>query len=239
MAYRDLPLTPTPQFDATCLSQVNQLFADVHIMLRLPIRDVEGLETSGCNLASALTLMDIASGVSRVLSNDPNGRRDSGTLFTDFFRDHYPWDEEPTTPVFGFQAVTGASAAEALYDSYRNPLAHRLGTVDAAQLFGRIKVAKSPLTEQQISDWEAMTTRPVDEAPTLGDETGANPRRVLNVPLLYWGLRKAICTAVTRRGAQQAVLPQAAAPVVQTHYVPTITTIGSMAILPPGTFRIP
>lgn len=237
MAYLPLPITPTAQFDLVALSQVNQLFADVHVMMRLPVPTIEGLEGSGCNLAAAITLFEIAGGVSRILSNDPHGDTRSGRLFKDFFRDYYPWNEEPANAVQGLQAVTGATAADAMYESYRNPLAHRLGTV--ANVIGRIKIAKSALTEAQVSNWESLTNRPPGEPPTLGDDA-ANARQVLHVPLLYWGLRKAVVTAVTQVAARMAAPTQTPTihAQINTQYVPTLTTIGSMAILPPG-IRIP
>lgn len=225
----DLPLTPTAQFDATCLRQINMLCADVHTMLRLPVVGVRGLR-GGCNLAAALTLLDMASGVSRVLSNNPTGIHGSGPLFTSFFRDHFPWGEEPVGSADGFQAVTGAAAADMLYNSYRCPLAHRLGTVDEKQI-GRLKIAKDALSEGKIRAIECAANRPTGEAPTIAQATEPNPRTILNVPMLYWGLRKAICTAVTSAAARQAAPRQI---LVQTGHVPAEVTnaVGSMTNIP-------
>jgi hypothetical protein len=238
MPYLALPITPTAQFDAVCVRQINMLCADVHTMLRLPQPGVQGLE-AGCNLATALTLLDMASGVSRVLSTNPNGIYGSSALFVDFFRDFFPWNEEPTVAVNGFQPIIGGNAADVLYESYRCPLAHRLGTVDA-QKIGRLKVAKAPLTEDEIAAIETAVTRPQGEAPTIGEVTGQDARTVLNVPMLYWGLRKAVCAAVVQTAAARQVAPQQTGTPVPTHHVPTEVTnaMGSMAnFSPPGTQR--
>ncbi len=203
MAYVPLLLpAPVSAFQSEVTDLIDPLFSDIHTMLRLPIAEDDGL-SAGCNLTCALSLLSIIAGISSKMMHSglPASRsRKVGARFFECVERYFPWDMEPQNPVDGLRAVSGREAAKALYDAYRNPLAHALGRQEANNL-GTIKVAKAPLTEAQIEEIERSTTRP-KYPPTLGaDDVNAPVRTktVLYVPVFYWGVRQTVIRALQAR----------------------------------------
>ena len=75
--------------------QLELQLVDVHVMLRLPIKEYPGL-LGGFNLSATQVLLSVVSGVS-VVVYDPSAltsRGDRGKLFKNFLIDHYPWSQE-------------------------------------------------------------------------------------------------------------------------------------------------
>src|SRR5262249_38576864 len=128
MAYHPLRLPSGLPADAEEVIRdlLEPQLVDVHSMFRLPIAGDPDL-LGGCNLSIAQVLLSVVSGVSVVLyANIASGSGKSGELFKKVLEDHYPWDAEQH--IVGAQR--GATAAEQLYQIFRNPLAHALGRID-------------------------------------------------------------------------------------------------------------
>ena len=90
---------------------------DVRAMLRLPLPEV-GI-TAGCNFAALHVLLNVLSGLSRLMGASPK-RTDSA--FRAFVARWYPWRLEPGGSTFRQKRGT-----EALYDSFRTGFSHDLG----------------------------------------------------------------------------------------------------------------
>jgi hypothetical protein len=90
--------------------------ADVRAMLRLPIPEI-GIH-AGCNFAAVQVLLNVLSGLSRLLCAGP---ANSGDAFRRFVRLRYPWSMEPAA---GLRREAGTKV---LYDAFRVGFAHDLG----------------------------------------------------------------------------------------------------------------
>lgn len=202
-----LPSGTPPQLEKIVSEQLDPLLSDVHAMLRLPIKSEHGLEAS-CHLSATLVLLEVVGGVSVELYDDPSfSRSDRGKRFKQTLEKHFPWDHERHLPC----AMIKGPAAKLLYDAFRNPLAHQLGTYDGPYL-GNIKVAKGPLSHQQIEAIEKSETRPKDWSPTLATDAKTKEgctKTVLTVKCLYWGVRRMIWNFLEERGAIQNVAQSA------------------------------
>jgi hypothetical protein len=128
MAYHRLSLPAGLPLDLEKLlrDQLETQLADVHSMMRLPIKDDPGLQ-AGCNFTIAQVLLSVVSGVSVTLYEPSklNMQGVSGPLFKGVLEKHYPWDEERHLP----GAQVDADGAKQLYQLFRNPLAHALGVI--------------------------------------------------------------------------------------------------------------
>ena len=153
--------------------QIDPLLRDVHAMLMLPRKDIPGLN-AGCNLAVSLVLLNVVSGVSATLYDDPSlgdvdPRNQSGEAFRRVLERHYPWDEEPNVE----GAIRERHAATVFYDAFRNPLTHTLGIVlpDEDHGHGQRKVAKGAMSDKKIEDIETSEPRPLRwSRPTLSTD---------------------------------------------------------------------
>jgi hypothetical protein len=168
---------------------------DVHAMLRLPRPEVGVEIREGCNFAICAVLMNTVSGVSVSMYDPPPDRQRTGEKFHGTLRDFYPWDAEPPG---AFADPT--QGARALYDLFRNPMAHGLGYQDpdpARPMFvtrlGPIGHAENDLTVIETS----TVARPpmLRDVPTLRTTPAAHLE--LNVEAFYWGVR----TLVSRLSA--------------------------------------
>jgi hypothetical protein len=90
---------------------------DVRAMLRLPLPET-GI-TAGCNFAAVHVLLNVLSGLSRLLGPSPTR---SDAAFRKFVARWYPWRREPRRSSFRQKRGT-----EALYDSFRTGFSHDLG----------------------------------------------------------------------------------------------------------------
>ncbi|MEJ2407631.1 MAG: hypothetical protein P8171_25905 [Candidatus Thiodiazotropha sp.] len=120
--YKPLKLNPVIDFEnSRPLHNADLLLRDAHAMLFLPRKDIAALE-SGCNYAMLITLCSILGGVSRTLypRNVPNKDTDKECFLKLFER--MPWGNEQ----HGW--IPRETAAGLLYDGFRSPLVHELGT---------------------------------------------------------------------------------------------------------------
>lgn len=204
MPYQELklPTGTTLRLKEVVRKQLDPLLADVHSMLRLPIDDDIGLG-AGCNLSAALVLLEVVGGVSVELYDNPSlnkldERQQRGERFKQVLEHNFPWNDERDIP----NAIIDRHAAELLYDAFRNPLAHHLGTYDGPYI-GNIKVAKGPLSDEQIEVIERSETRPKGWVkPTLATDSKTKAERtktVLTVKCLYWGVRRMIWNLLEER----------------------------------------
>lgn len=118
------PLTLNPAIDSASskpLHNADLLLRDAHAMLFLPRKDIAALE-SGCNYAMLITLCSILGGLSRTIypRNVQNKDTDKECFLTLFKR--MPWGSEQ----HGW--FPRDTAAGLLYDGFRSPLVHELGT---------------------------------------------------------------------------------------------------------------
>ena len=176
--------------------QVDRFLCDVHSMLMLPIDGEPGLK-GGCNFSAALTLMEVIGGVSQELYLYPSQKghgpsyTDPGARFRKALEDHFPWSQEPQTG----EEIVGEAAAKCLYYAYRNALTHNLGYVRHPDYVGVLKIAKGPLSDEEIEGIERAPQRPQEWShPTLRvtrDEDGHEVRK-LTIKCFYWGVREMI-----------------------------------------------
>jgi hypothetical protein len=172
---------------------------DVRAMLRLPLPEI-GI-TAGCNFAAVHVLLNLLSGLSRLMGPGP-GR--SGDHFVDFVRRRYPWHLEPNT------GLSRRRGPEALYGRFRNGFSHDLGLslstvitrVEAPNRPRRIRqhfkvrppriaVSKRPsLSGVMLQELDRVAVRPDWLPPTvMEDEHHAS---VVDAVALYWGVRRLI-----------------------------------------------
>ena len=103
------------------LHNAELLLRDAHAMLFLPREEIAALRT-GCNYAMLVTLCCVLGGISRTIYPRRVPRRDSDrACFIELFN-RIPWG----TTKQGW--ISRKTAAELLYDGYRNPLVHELGS---------------------------------------------------------------------------------------------------------------
>lgn len=131
-------------------------FGDVRSMLRLPLPK-SGIEY-GCNFAATAALCNLISGLSVTIFKPSKSTRTnhkskrvwigSGEAFKQLLKSCYPWEpgDNPT------------DGAKALYDLFRNPLAHALGVHSKSSY--QIHIRKNPLQNRQIEKIEKSSTRP-------------------------------------------------------------------------------
>ena len=214
LPYQPLSLPPdTPKnLEALVRLQAEPMLAAVHAMLRLPREEMLGLEAD-CTLSAALTLLGVVSGVSVELLSAPDlgERDDSGKRFKLVLEKFYPWETERNLS----GSIIGKHAACLLYDAFRNPLAHRLGTYEGPYL-GDIKVLKGPLDDQIIEEIErsAQLERELEvsqpmhcHGPTLytdGETKAERTKTTLSLKRFYWGVRLVILRALADRTPQSA-----------------------------------
>jgi hypothetical protein len=133
----------------------------------------------------ANTLISVISGVS-VLGFTAD-RKNAGTKFKTILERCFPWNEEPAG------APPPTTAAQLLYDYFRNPLAHAVGIgPDGKQVMLLRKIFRTAdgqargYFERELVALESASRRPAGPRPTVIETTeGAR----VNVDGLYWGVR--------------------------------------------------
>lgn len=166
---------------------------DVRAMLRLPLPDA-GI-TAGCNFAAVHVLLNVLSGLSRLMG--PSRKR-SDDAFRTFVARWYPWRLEPHGSAFRQKRGT-----QALYDSFRTGFAHDLGLLletDAVDHRGRVRskfrisgtrlgVTKLPsLSATVLNELDEVTVRLIWLGPTVIAE--ADGGLLVDAVALYWGVRR-------------------------------------------------
>ena len=167
---------------------------DVRAMLRLPLPAL-GI-TAGCNFASVHVLLNVISGLSRLLGpSETNSRK----AFTTFVRRWYPWREEPRGA--RYRQTRGTAT---LYEGFRTGFAHDLGLLlegtatpkPNIQRFrfrvhgDNLGVSKEPtLSPARLRELDEVTRRPPWLGPTI-DPGPSGP--LIDAVALYWGVRRAV-----------------------------------------------
>ncbi|UGS35244.1 hypothetical protein DSM104329_01630 [Capillimicrobium parvum] len=170
---------------------IDMQLGDIRDMLRLPMFDV-GLE-AGQNFAATTSLVNVIAGASvwfyDASEDGLSNRGDRSRRYRETLEGYWPWDTE---------AVDSEIGIKVLYDHVRNPLAHAFGMpgLDEGTL---ISIAKSPLTEAQIAEIDHAETRPSWIGPTMMPAPSGAPDRAyfVNVPALYWGVRRTLYAVLT------------------------------------------
>ena len=194
-----LPRGLNRELESIVRERVDPFLSDVHNMFRLPYEEDPNGE-GGCNFPIATTLVGVLAGVTSVPNIDTRGR--SGSLFKTLVNDHYPADPS------GAGAIDKNKLADALWDLYRCPLEHSLGSFDddtrknVEKIFGvgtitDLSVDKGRLTEDVIRGIEEKADKtvgmnvpmPLEFGPTLRIE-GTHLR--LTARVFYWGVRQAV-----------------------------------------------
>ena len=151
---------------------------DVRAMLRLPLSEA-GI-TAGCNFATVHVLLNVLSGLSRLMGPSPTR---SDAAFRMFVARWYPWRLEPHGSSFRQERGT-----KALYDSFRTGFSHDLGLLlDAGPVdhHGRIRtrfriagrqlgVTKQPsLSASVLVSMRSLCTGVYDVLSSIKRRTGA------------------------------------------------------------------
>ena len=174
---------------------------DVRAMLRLPLPEA-GI-TAGCNFAAVHVLLNVLSGLSRLLVPGP---ANSGKAFKAFVERFYPWRMEP--PGSRYRKRRGT---EVLYDSFRTGFSHDLGLLlETTPLPGgvvraRIRtegrelgVAKQPsLSRAALVELDAVDFRPDWLGPTVAPD--GRHGLLIDAVALYWGVRRLVFDFTSRR----------------------------------------
>ncbi len=206
--YRPIVLEAAiPRSVRTFMNTVCDVYlSDAHTMLRLPRPEVE--ITQACNFAIAASLMNVISGASVVLYKPPPNNQGAGVKFKEVVRDFYPWDGEPWGCI-----RDGTVAADILYYTFRNPMAHAFGFQDNAPQ-GPINVSRvggNGFTEQELEDIESADARPglrLGGGGTLHRDDNTHAIS-LNIEPFYWGVRemlRRLCASEARMLAAAAHL---------------------------------
>lgn len=175
----DLPPGTPPNAEHIVRTRIDPLLRQVHAMLLLPVEDAPGLDIV-CKQSVALVLLGVVSGVSEKLYKPPKGMG-TGERFKRVLTNYYPWRGEPKTA----GTTCGKEAAETIYKTFRNPLAHTLGISDYPAKFFR-----GAATDVKLEKFEKSKTRPRGwNKPTLKKGHG---RTTLNIKIFYWGVRRLI-----------------------------------------------
>ena len=137
-------------------NHLSMQFGDIRSMLRLPLPRLS--IDNGCNFAVAAVLCNLVSGISvtifkpsKSIRTNRKGKKEwvgSGEAFKQLLKNFYPW--EP-----GDNLTDGSKA---LYDLFRNPLAHALGVHSKSSY--QIHIRKNPLQNRQIEQIEKSSVRP-------------------------------------------------------------------------------
>jgi hypothetical protein len=166
---------------------------DVRAMLRLPLPEA-GI-TAGCNFAAVHVLLNVLSGLSRLMGASPTR---SDAAFRTFVARWYPWRLEPSRSSFRQKRGT-----KVLYDSFRTGFAHDLGLLletgpidrrgrvrSKFRISGRqLGVAKQPsLSTAVLNELDEVMVRPNWLGPTVTADGKVG--LLVDAVALYWGVRR-------------------------------------------------
>jgi hypothetical protein len=187
-----------------CLFQehIDMQFADVRVWMRFPMNP-EFQE--GFNLATASRLMEMVSGLSVILYEDPDPKvrpatepKDRGARFQHLLAECWPHDPATDPPK--------DIVAQILYYFTRNSLTHALGLRQPGE--PQILIVKAPLTPAQIERLEREPSLPEFVPGRPLQVMGLNAYRI-EVRGLYWAtyrlVENLIATPSHVRAAEQAI----------------------------------
>jgi hypothetical protein len=180
---------------ATLDRAVRPHLQDVRAMLRLPLPEA-GI-TAGCNFAAVHVLLNVLSGLSRLMESGPIN---SGKAFKTFAEKRYPWKLEPLASTYRRKRGTAV-----LYDYFRNGFSHDLGLLlesegpdakghvrarfsTASMSLGVMKTASLP--PRTLVELDEVERRPPWLGPTVFREQSGT--LFVDAVALYWGVRRLI-----------------------------------------------
>ena len=177
-------------------------------MLRLPLPG-SGI-TAGCNFAAVHVLLNVLSGLSRLMGPGPSN---SGKHFKQFVRQRYPWHMEPRA------GLLSRGGTDALYDRFRNGFSHDLGLSLESVLTSsktnrvrqRFKIGaphigvnkEASLDPSRLVALDDVTIRPPWLHPTISKDK--NRVLVVDAVALYWGVRRLIFDHTDSKAAVRSV----------------------------------
>jgi hypothetical protein len=191
-----------PSLKRLLAQQVDMLFADLRLMLRLPAPSLE--PDVGMNVTAAAMMMNIISGFSVWLFQTDEAKRIeaeeakrkgqqklSGQRFKGFVTAYWPrLDPEPEPAV----------VAARLY-KVRNALAHALGVDDVDDPKARsVSLRKHALDPQDIVDALERNLAHPQTVPVIREEDEGV--LVVNISALYWALYRMLAAAVKDKPAE-------------------------------------
>lgn len=186
MAYVELNLPDSLPTAVTTVIRncVEPLFQDVHYMLTSTISgSAEASPSRQLQVPIAHILLASVAGVSTTLYSVPGN---TGKRFTNFLINFYPWDIDPP------KGVSKEDASSTLYEIFRNPLVHYLGTQKSKSNDTAIHIAQifrgTPDPEVQIEQLERLSTKPYSEPCLVVTEH----KKTLWLDPFYWGVRKLV-----------------------------------------------
>ena len=186
MAYvgLDLPDSLPTAVKTVIRGCVEPLFQDVHYMLATTILELAGDgPRRQLQVPIAHILLAAVAGFSTSLCSAQGA---TGVRFTNCLTSFYPWDVDPPT------GISKEDASSALYNTFRNPLVHYLGThknggdntmVRIVQIFRGTSDA-----EARIEELERFSIKPYSEPCLVVTEH----KTTLWLDPLYWGVRKLV-----------------------------------------------
>jgi len=174
--------------------QVDMQITDLRLLLRLPIEELGS--HLGANLTTAAVTLNLISGFSvwfyrtdkalKIEGDEQDGRRRSKQRFLGFVNEYWPQlSPEPPSP---------ESTAAVLYE-VRCSLSHDLGATDndASSAPRNIRLAKHPLTHEEIVVLERSATHPLN-VPVVEDQGDVC---TVHLTGLYWALHRMLKAALT------------------------------------------
>lgn len=195
----ELPGSDYPVLTEFLRRQVDMQFADLRLLLRLPVPELE--PHVGCNLTAASMMLNVISGFSVWLYHTEKAgeirdeeirarKRLSGKRFKGFVEEYWP----PDAP-----GPSAADVAERLYE-VRNSLAHDLGVGDdpGQDKARKIRLAKRPLSLDDVVGLERAVGYPFTVSAI---EVEATTHTVYLV-IVYWALYKMLRRALADKAAE-------------------------------------
>jgi hypothetical protein len=196
-----------PHLRRLLVIQLDMQFADLHGLLRLPLKKA-GI-SAGCNLTAAALLFNIISGSSVLFYRssmkalkDQSGR---GPRFKELLAGFYPFEPDD---------IPRHDAPTVLYEAARNPLAHALA-IQVGKRHARVTYMKDGLPVARVRELATARQRPAWTGPTVRVENGSC---LISVWALAWGVHEMLRrlfedeTQVKRADATAARLLAAAPP---------------------------
>jgi hypothetical protein len=191
--YQPLNLNPVVDLkNSRPLHNASLLLRDAHAMLFLPRNDIAALK-SGCNYAMLITLCSVLGGLSRTIYPRyvPNKDTDKECFLGLFER--MPWGDER----HGW--IPRGTAAILLYDGFRSPLVHELGTDEGGKqnkkppMHDKYVVAKRGNVPLNLSMVKVINRDKWEDAWAVMYYKDSNPKKVkISLAGLYFHIRKLI-----------------------------------------------
>lgn len=188
MPFNRLTIPSIPPRAWKFIHRAEDLLADVHTMLRLPI--LEQKLSAELTFSVEIVLFAVISGIS-VTIYPRGGAKTDGDRFKELLSKFYPWNKVPPS------GLKISEAADILYKAFRCPIVHDMGTFVPRRKDGRpyassVKIEKfSDNDESRIEALERSLDHPGWMGPTIEYRPGED-LLLLRVDSLYWGVRKMI-----------------------------------------------